>query len=138
MGDDDRAWRAIDWVASIHGGKSGGWFERYGPSITPPAPPVSVVGWGWAEVVLLTTQHLMGFRPDLNAITIRPRLIRGIDRLHSTFVIRGATVDVSIRRGLSPSAVLNGTPAAVNNGAMTFPYPPGGSHTEVTMEVSGR
>ena len=138
MGDDDRAWRAIDWVASIHGGKSGGWFERYGPSITPPAPPVSVVGWGWAEVVLLTTQHIMGFRADLNAITIRPRLIRGLDHLHSTFVIRGATVDVSIRRGTPPSAALNGTPAAVNNGALTFPCPSEGSRMEVVMEVSGR
>ncbi len=40
-GDHDRVWKALQWVAGIHGGRAGAWFERYGPSITPPAPPVS-------------------------------------------------------------------------------------------------
>jgi hypothetical protein len=138
MGDDDRAWRAIDWVATIHGGKSGGWFERYGPSITPPAPPVSVVGWGWAEVVILMVQHLMGFRPDLDGITIRPRLIRGVDHLHTTFMLRGAHVDVTVRRSAIPAATVNGVKAEVKNGALTIGHPPKGSRVAIILEVPGR
>jgi hypothetical protein len=138
MGDDDRAWRAIDWVGTIHGGKSGGWFERYGPSITPPAPPVSVVGWGWAEVVLLMVHHLMGFRPNLDGIVVRPRLIRGVDHLHTAFMIRGASVDVTVKRSDTPAATVNGAKKEVKNGALTLAYPKKGGHTDIVLEVSGR
>jgi hypothetical protein len=138
IGDDERAWRAIDWVASIHGGKSGGWFERYGPSITPPAPPVSVVGWAWAEVVLMTVHHLMGFRPNLRNIVIRPRLLKGLDHLHSAFVVRGSNVDVTVKRSAKPAATVNGVQADVHDGALTLAYPSKGSQTNVVLEVVGR
>ena len=138
MGDDDRAWRAIDWVGTIHGGTSGGWFERYGPSITPPAPPVSVVGWVWAEVVLLMVHHLMGFRPNLDGIVVRPRLIRGVDHLHTAFMIRGASVDVTVKRSDTPAATVNGAKKEVKNGALTLAYPKKGGHTDIVLEVSGR
>jgi hypothetical protein len=138
IGDDERAWRAIDWVASIHGGKSGGWFERYGPSITPPAPPVSVVGWAWAEVVLMMVHHLMGFRPNLRNIVIRPRLIKGIDHLHSAFVVRGSNVDVTVKRSATPAATVNGVRTDVRDGSLTLAYPAKGSHTKVVLEVVGR
>jgi hypothetical protein len=138
IGDDERAWRAIEWVASIHGGKSGGWFERYAPSITPPAPPVSVVGWTWAEVVLMMVHHLMGFRPNLKNIVIRPRLIKGLDHLHSTFVVRGSDIDVTVKRSATPSATVNGVRADVHDGSLTLAYPKKGSRTNVVMEVVGR
>lgn len=137
-GDDDRAWRAIEWVASIHGGRSGGWFERYGPSITPPTPPVSVVGWVWAEMALLIVHHIIGFRPGLDGIVIRPRLIRGVDQLRMTFVIRGASVDVTVKRSASPRATVNGIEAEVKDGALALAHRKKGSVTEIVLEVSGR
>ena len=138
MGDDDRAWRAIDWVATIHGGKSGGWFERYAPSITPPAPPVSVVGWAWAETVLLMVHHLMGFRPGLDGIVVRPRLIRGVDHLHTTLKIRGAIVDVTVNRSAAPRATVNGVEKEVKNGAMALAHPKKGNHVKIVLEVPGK
>lgn len=138
MGDDERAWRAIDWVSTIHGGKSGGWFERYAPSITPPAPPVSVVGWAWAEVAVLIVQHIMGFRPGLDAIVIRPRLIRGVDPLRTTFTVRGASIDVTVKRSVIPAATVNGVKAEVKDGALTLAHPKKGSLTEIVLEVPGR
>jgi hypothetical protein len=138
MGDDERAWRAIDWVATIHGGKSGGWFERYAPSITPPAPPVSVVGWAWAEVVVLIVQHMMGFRPSLEGITIRPRLIRGVDHLRTTFMVRGGSIDVTVKRSATPAATVNGVRSEVKDGALRIGHPKKGSHTEIVLEVPGR
>ncbi len=138
MGDDEHAWRAIDWVATIHGAKSGGWFERYAPSITPPAPPVSVVGWAWAEVVVLLVQHLMGFRPALDTITIRPRLIRGVDQLRTTFKVRGASIEVLVKRSAASTATVNGRKNEVKNGALTIGHPKKGGRVEIVLEVPGK
>jgi len=138
LGDDERAWRAIDWIGTIHGGKSGGWFERYGPSITPPAPPVSVVGWTWAEVVVLMVNHMFGFRPNLDGVVIRPRLIRGVDHLRMVFVVRGAIFDVTVNRSTETSATVNGVKADVKDGALTLAHRKQGSQTDIILEVPGR
>jgi hypothetical protein len=138
MGDDQRAWRAINWVASIHGGKSGGWFERYGPSITPPAPPVSVVGWTWAEMITLIMHHLIGFRPNLDNIVIRPHLIEGLDSLQTAFLVRGSRIGVTIKRSASPSAMIDGVRHDVHEGGVTLAYPRKGKQMEVELEVTGR
>jgi len=134
-GEDARVWKSLNWVSSTHGGLSGGWFERYGPSITPPAPPVSVVGWAWAEIILLMVHHIMGFRPELDGLTIRPRLITGVDTVSTRFTIRGATVDVEIRRGSAPKALVDGKVVAVTNGTLNIPYPRKGSIMRITMDV---
>jgi hypothetical protein len=138
MGDAQRAWRAINWVASIHGGKSGGWFERYGPSITPPAPPVSVVGWAWAEMITLIIHHLIGFRPNLDDIVIRPHLIEGLDRLQTAFLVRGSRIGVTIKRSASPSATIDGVRHDMHEGGVTLAYPRKGKQMEVELEVTGR
>jgi hypothetical protein len=137
-GDDERAWRAIDWVATIHGSKSGGWFERYAPSITPPAPPVSVVGWAWAEVVLMMVQHLMGFRPNLKNIVIRPRLIKGVDTLQSVFNVQGASFDVTVKRAAQPKAWINGKEITLEDGSLVLPHQKKGSRSAIVLEVVGR
>jgi hypothetical protein len=137
MGDDERVWRALNWVATIHGGKSGGWFERYGPSITPPAPPVSVVGWGWAEVIMLIVQHLMGVRPNTDALVIRPRLIKGLDHIEKSFFVRGSMVHVTVKRSMTPSATIDGVRQTLKDGELTIHYPLNKKEIAIVLEVTG-
>jgi hypothetical protein len=118
-GDSEKVWRALQWLATIHGGKSGGWFERYGPSITPPAPPVCVVGWTWSEVVMLIVHHVIGLRPDLEAITLRPHLIYGVDTIRKHFRVGGTELDIAIYRTTDrPYALVDGARAEVKDGGL--------------------
>jgi GH15 family glucan-1,4-alpha-glucosidase len=134
-GDHERVWRSLKWIEGVHGGKAGGWFERYGPSITPPAPPVCVVGWAWAEIELLFVHHMFGFRPDLEGILVRPKLPSGVDNLASRFTIRGGMVDVEIRRGTEVAAMVNGKSCDVKVGGVRLPFPRKGalSHVQITV-----
>jgi hypothetical protein len=134
-GDYDRVWRALKWVAEIHGGHSGAWFERYGPSITPPAPPVCVVGWAWAEIVLFMIHHMMGFRPDLDGITVQPKLLPGVNTMSTTFTIRGGRIEVGIQRGSAEEATLDGKPLTIHNGAVKVPHPKKGKSTTVRITI---
>lgn len=135
-GDAERFWKVLRWLAEIHGGKSGAWFERYGPSITPPAPPVCWTGWTHAEVVLLVSYHLMGIRPGADRLAIRPKLLQGLDQLVHRFAVRGATFEVTVRRGTgAPSATVNGTTVPVENGAISLPYPAAGKTVVLQFTV---
>jgi hypothetical protein len=134
-GDSARAWRVLDWLATIHGGKSGAWFERYGPSITPPAPPVSIVGWAWGEMVMLAVQHVLGVRPETNQLVLRPKLIEKLDKIEGTFNIRGSEFNIIVRKtGGKPKATVNGKEVALE-GRLALPYPKKGSKVKVEMEV---
>jgi len=122
-GDWPKFWRCLEWVGKIHGGRSGGWFERYGPSITPPAPPVCVIGWAWAEITSLVVHHVAGVRPGLAALTVRPRLPGGMKDLSATLRVRGSTVGLRVRRTASaPSALVNGMNVPVTAGTIEIPY----------------
>jgi GH15 family glucan-1,4-alpha-glucosidase len=122
--DSDKVWRVLRWLADVHGGRSGGWFERYGPSITPPAPPVCMVGWNWAEVALLVVRHLMGFRPGQKSLTVSPFLLEGISGMSSGFRVRGSEVKLKLSRGTgAPSARVNGRAATLKQGRLEIPYP---------------
>ena len=35
-GDDEKVWRILNWLNAVHGGRSGGWFERYARASRPP------------------------------------------------------------------------------------------------------
>ena len=136
-GNWPKFWQCLNWVRTIHGGLSGGWFERYGPSITPPAPPVCVIGWTWAEITSLLVHHVAGVRPGLDRLTIRPRLPEGIDTLDGHFRIRGTACTLTVRRTHGEaSARVNGRTLPVSKGALLLGYgdlPPGGAALE--MEV---
>jgi len=115
--------RCMTWVRTIHGGLSGGWFERYGPSITPPAPPVCVIGWTWAEITSLIVHHLAGVRPGLASLALRPRLPEGVDHLSGSFLVRGRSCTLSVRRTTkSASAAVNGRSVPVSQGSIAIPY----------------
>ena len=134
--DHARVWRSLKWVEGVHGGLSGAWFERYGPSITPPAPPVCIVGWVWAEIELFMVHHLFGFRPDLQGIEIRPKLLPGVETLATRFTIRGAGVDVEVVRGGVAGAMVNGTSTPLVDGAIRVPYPRKNTVTKVTVTIA--
>jgi cellobiose phosphorylase len=79
--------------------------------------------------------HIMGFRPELDGLTVRPRLITGAETVSTRFTIRGATVDVEIRRGSAPKAVVDGKVVPVMDGTLSIPYPKKGSIMRITMDV---
>jgi len=137
-GNWPKFWQCVEWLRTIHGGLSGGWFERYGPSITPPAPPVCVIGWTWAEITTLLVHHVAGVRPRLGSLTLRPRLPDGVDRLTGSFRVRGTQCTLTVRRTHAlPSARVDGRSVQLSNGTLTVPYGdllPGG--TVIEMEVS--
>ncbi len=135
-GNDEKVWRALRWLNDIHGGKAGAWFERYGPSITPPAPPVCVVGWTWAEISLLYIHHFAGFRPEIDRLIIRPKPLKGIATLHTTQTVRGAQVDLIVNTGtVTPGATVNGKPVAMKEGKIELPFPKKGSKIQVNINL---
>lgn len=126
-GEYDRMWRVLEWLDRT-AGRSGSWFERCAQSITPPMPPVGVVGWTWYEIINLCSHGIAGFRPELDALTVKPRLPDRIEALTSTHTVRGAQVHLTVRRGAGPPrAAADGRPIPVEGGAVRIPYPKRGS-----------
>jgi len=133
-GNDEKVWQTLNWLYNVHGGRSGGWFERYAQSITPPAPPVGVVPWIWYEIINLALYHVAGFRPQLDGIVLQPRLLTGIDHISVVQIVRGSRYTVEIRRG-KPGAKVNGTAVPVEAGRVTLPHVKRGSAVRVEMTV---
>lgn len=137
-GNWPKFWQCVNWLRNIHGGLSGGWFERYGPSITPPAPPVCVIGWAWAEITSLIVHHLAGVRPGLDGLTVRPRLPEGVDTLSGSFRLRGTDWKVSVRRTHGAHAArVNGRSVPLTNDVLLVKYAEAGAGpTVIEMEVA--
>ena len=127
-GDDEKVWRVLEWLYQIHGGKSGSWFERYGQSITPPMPPVGVVGWIWYEIIALCVHDIIGVRPEIDTLIIRPNLLKGLHEIKTMHTIRGSKVDLSVRKTKDNSfAIVNGKNLQMHNSSLNLPYPTKGS-----------
>lgn len=134
-GEDARVWRVLEWMHSV-AGRSGSWFERYGQSITPPMPPVGVVGWAWYEIINLCSHHIAGFRPALDMLEVRPRLLTGLESVTASHKVRGARVDLSVRRsGGGPRASVNGREVPMKDGALRIPYPHAGSTIKIDITL---
>ncbi len=58
-GNDEKVWRALRWLQEAPGGKAGAWLEFYGDRPTPPLPPVGIVVWTWAEILMFFIHHLL-------------------------------------------------------------------------------
>lgn len=133
--NSEKVWRVLNWLNSINGGKSGGFFERYGPGITPPAPPVGIVGWAWSEIVSLVCENIMGVRPGLDNLVLRPNLLEGLNEMKGEFRIRGIKTEVVLKRTSEPPfATINSKRIAMQNGALTLKYPVRGS-LKIEMNV---
>ena len=134
--DSEKVWRVINWLNTMNGGKSGSWFERYGPSITPPAPPVAIVGWTWAEVTSLLVHHIIGFRPALDTLVIRPKLLDGINQAKGKFIVRACTVDLAIYRSKDRQfALVNGKEMPLKDRSLVLPHPERGKSIRIEMHV---
>jgi hypothetical protein len=122
-GDDSKVWRVLDWLHTIHGGASGSWFERYGPSITPPMPPVGVVGWIWYEIIGLWMHHVAGIRPEIDVLVVKPRLLSGLNDVSATALVRGTRIDLEVHRtsGIS-KATVDGKEFPMENGSLRITY----------------
>jgi len=126
-GEYDRVWRVLEWLDRI-AGRSGSWFERCAQSITPPMPPVGVVGWTWYEIINLCSHHVAGLRPEIGGLVLRPRLPDRVDALASSHNVRGALVRVGARRGAgTPRAAVDGSEVPFADGTLRIPYPRRGS-----------
>ncbi len=97
-GDGAKARRVVDWLGRVPGGRAGSWFEFYGPRPVPPYPQVGIVPWTWAELIFLCVHHVVGARPAERALRLRPRLLPGSDRLEAEVPVRGARIELSVRR----------------------------------------
>jgi cellobiose phosphorylase len=85
--------------------------------------------------------HVAGVRPGLDALTIRPRLPEGVDRLTATFRVRDVACSLSVRRThLAPSARVDGRTAEVTKGVLLIPYRDlksrGARETTIEMDVT--
>lgn len=100
-GNDANVWRVLRWLAESPGGVAGTWFENDGPRIAPPYPQVGIPPWTWAELITLYIHHLLGARPDLDGMTIRPHMLAGLDRMEASLRVRECRLDLSVRRAHS-------------------------------------
>ena len=96
-GQDDKVWRVLRWLAATPGGVSGAWFENDGPRIAPPYPQIGFTPWTWAELATLCVHHLLGVRPDLEGITLQPRLLDGLHGMEACLMVRGHQLHLSCR-----------------------------------------
>jgi hypothetical protein len=110
-GEDGKVWRILDWLGRIQGGHSGSWFEFYGPRPVPPCPQVGIVPWTWAEIVFLVIRHILGVRPTLKGLLLRPRLPAGIDEVEAELPLRGRVLRLAVERakaGAGPACWVEG------------------------------
>lgn len=124
-GNDEKVWRVLRWMLEVQGGRSGSWFELYGDRPVPPLPPVGVIPWTWAELSMFFMHHLVGIRPEPDALVIRPRLLSGLGPVEARATVRGHSVAVKIARSEDKQkyAVVNGTRQAMTNGEVRLRPP---------------
>jgi len=97
-GDDAATRRVLDWLGRVPGGRAAAWFEFYGPRPVPPYPQVGVIPWTWAELVFLFVHHMLGVRPGADALSLRPRFLRGLTRMDVDLPLRGGRLELAVRK----------------------------------------
>jgi hypothetical protein len=115
-GDYEKAARALQWLLQVQGGEAGSWFEFYGPRPVPPCPQVGIIPWTWAEIIIFFVHHLLGVRPDVDGLLIRPRLLPELKFVKARLRVHGYKVDLNIRR----AEKAEGRTASVNNQALAL------------------
>jgi cellobiose phosphorylase len=98
---------------------------------------VGVVNWTWYEILSLFTLDVVGFRPQLYRLEIKPRLLSGIDVIRSRFKVRDTLVDLTLRRSTDVTAArVNGKETATQQGSLVIPYPVKGT-TTIEFTIAG-
>ncbi len=130
-GNDEKVWRALEWLLGCQGGSSGAWFEFYGERPTPPLPPVGIVVWTWAELVALFVHHVLGVRPSPGMLTVRPRLLSRINDMKAALKLRGKNIDLHLVRDQKQFALINGKRRALEQGAINIEVPKSDTSIEI-------
>jgi hypothetical protein len=97
-GDPAKTRRVLDWLGRLGGARAASWFEFYGPRPVPPYPQVGVVPWTWAELIFLFVRHMLGVRPGEDALSLRPKLVPGVERMEGDLALRGGRLRLEVRR----------------------------------------
>jgi hypothetical protein len=90
--------RVLDWLGRLPGSRPASWFEFYGPRPVPPYPQVGIIPWTWAELVFLFVHDMLGVRPGEDFLSLRPRLIPGVDRMEGDLPLKGGRLEIDVRR----------------------------------------
>jgi GH15 family glucan-1,4-alpha-glucosidase len=136
-GADEQVWRVLDWLASVPGGRAGTWFEFYGPRPVPPYPQVGIVPWTWAELVCLFLYHVLGVRPEYDALVLRPRLLSRLERVEARLRLRGHDVKLTVRRGKADEDVgflVDGARHPHTENGLRVPLPQRNLHVEAVVK----
>jgi len=135
-GDYAKVSRALQWLSQIQGAAAGSWFEFYGPRPVPPCPQVGVIPWTWAELIIFFIHHLLGVRPKVDHLLIRPRLLPELKTIKSNLRWRSHRVDLEIHRAEKPGergALVNGQQKSLQDGNLVLPLPE--SDLEIQMMI---
>lgn len=133
-GNDEKVWRSLNWLLNCPGGKAGAWFECHADRPVPPLPPLGIVPWTWAEIVMFFVHHLLGVRPSRNELVVRPRLLNGLDNVKATLILRGQTIDITLGRAeKEPVAIVNGKQVPMVNKELRLPLPQRGLNIEMKV-----
>jgi len=123
-GDHEKVWRALDWLGQVQGGKAGAWFECYGQRPTPPLPPLGIVVWTWAEILMFLIDHMLGVRPEPQKLRIRPRLLDGLGKVDATVVLQSNRVALTIEKTSKEKfALIDGVKKKLDKGVLEIPIP---------------
>lgn len=90
--------RVLDWLGRLPGSRPASWFEFYGPRPVPPYPQVGIIPWTWAELIFLFVRDMLGVRPGEDSLSLRPRLIPGVERMEGDLPLRGGRLEIDVRR----------------------------------------
>ncbi|NIA29109.1 MAG: hypothetical protein GWP06_04245 [Actinobacteria bacterium] len=133
-GDDEKVWRVINWLNSIPGSNSGAWFEFYGPRPIPPCPQTGIIPWVWAEVQKLFIHHILGIRLQWETINIRPRLLKGIEKMEAVVRIRSIKLYLCIQKaakGTQKSYSINNQLTAFGGDEIQIKHPIDDVHLQI-------
>jgi hypothetical protein len=132
-GEYEKVQRILDWFLTLPSGtKAGSWFEFYGPKQVPPCPPVGIIPWTWAEVILFFIHHLFGIRPEQDRLIIRPRLLPDMSEISARVRIGDHWLILAVRTqgvgkafvcGDTPGAIVDGEPFEMNGDSVMLPPP---------------
>jgi hypothetical protein len=126
IGDHTNVWRVLRWLANAPGSVSGSWFEFFGNRIAPPYAQNGIIPWSWAEMVSLFVHHLFGVRPDLAGVTVRPRLLAGLDKMHATVRVGEHKITLEVCRAESEAdrgALVDSAHIPWQNDCVRLPLP---------------
>lgn len=122
--NDEKVWRALNWLRGLQGGTGGTWFEYYGRHDAGGIGVTGIVPWTWGEILMLFADNFLGVRPAPDGVRIQPWLIAGVNQIASALTVNGHRLDLTIERTPGPSkAEVDGRPVALHNGALQLPRP---------------